>query len=234
MPEQDIKKLRPEERIRRLKELEQTKKKEIEEAHRLIKETEEELSGEQKRKEKVPIPEVAKEDMEGLSGEGRELLKVHKGLQERRTAGGGTAEESEESEAPVKTRGDRSLLEEAVRESGRAGELPPESRGVEYAAIPAGAPGAFGTAARSFYEMSMQELQDQVYRTTRAAEERGYATGEQVRLAHYALSEVEKRLEAAEEGHYSLTEEAARAASLTKQLSTHVQNLYKSRSMYNR
>lgn len=221
MPEHDIKKLRPEERIRKLKELEQKKKKEIEEAHRLIKETEEELSGEQRRREKVPIPEVAKEDMEGLSEEGRELLKVHKGLRERRIV-----EESEETTTPPPTtRRRRSPLEEAVKE---ARELPPQARGVEYAAAPVG----FGTAAKSFYEMSMQELQENVYKATKAAEELGYATRDQVKLAYYAMSEVEKRLEAAEEGHYSLTEEAARAASLTKQLGAHVQNLYRSKSMY--
>lgn len=71
----EIKKLSPEERIRRLKELEDARKREIEEAEELIKETTEELAEE---KRKIPIPEARATDMSTLDTvEGKQLVATH-------------------------------------------------------------------------------------------------------------------------------------------------------------
>ena len=77
-----LKDLPPEERIKKLKELEEKKKREIAEAEELIKESEKEMTGRDDWLRKVPIPEIGKEDLSGLGVEGKELLKTHKGISE--------------------------------------------------------------------------------------------------------------------------------------------------------
>ena len=125
MADEDLKKLPPEERIKRLKELEQKRKKEIEDAQTQIRESEQELSARKRWVEKVPIPEVIKEDLEGLSEEGKQLLKVHKGKAVEK-------KEVEEEKKPSVPRGKASALEETVAREKI--ELPPEALGMEYGA----------------------------------------------------------------------------------------------------
>lgn len=59
---EDLKKLSPAERLKRLKEIELQKKKEIEEAQKLLRDTSEEIEEEEKKKENIPIPQVAATD----------------------------------------------------------------------------------------------------------------------------------------------------------------------------
>lgn len=62
----EIKKLSPEERIKQLKKLEEDKRKEIEEAEKLIKESVVELEREEKIKQEIPIPQIKAVDIGGL------------------------------------------------------------------------------------------------------------------------------------------------------------------------
>ncbi|PIN75940.1 hypothetical protein COV17_03385 [Candidatus Woesearchaeota archaeon CG10_big_fil_rev_8_21_14_0_10_36_11] len=82
MAEDSLKNIPPEERIKKLKELEKKKKQEIEEAQKAIRESEKEITEKRKWKDKVPIPELAKNDLVGLSEEGKAVLKEWKGLEE--------------------------------------------------------------------------------------------------------------------------------------------------------
>lgn len=71
MPDEmkDIKKLSPQERLKKLKELEEKSKKEIAEAQKLIKQSEGEIEQENKFKEKVPIPQLIAEEERTLESE---------------------------------------------------------------------------------------------------------------------------------------------------------------------
>ncbi len=74
---QDIKKLSPQERIKRLKELEEARRREIEEAESLIKETVLELEDAEERK-KIPIPEAKATELSTLETlEGKQLVATH-------------------------------------------------------------------------------------------------------------------------------------------------------------
>ncbi|MBS3166544.1 hypothetical protein J4444_05460 [Candidatus Woesearchaeota archaeon] len=64
--------------------MEKKKKKEIEEGEKLIKESETEISDKIKWVEKVPIPQIASEDVKQLSAEEKEILKTHKGTNEKK------------------------------------------------------------------------------------------------------------------------------------------------------
>ena len=82
MAEEDVDNLPPEEKIKRLKELEKKKKKEIEEAQKMLRETEKELTEREEWKRKVPIPQVAAESMGEMSEAEKEIIRAHKGLKE--------------------------------------------------------------------------------------------------------------------------------------------------------
>lgn len=74
----ELKKLNPEERIKRLKELEEERKKEIAEAEELIKETAQELADAEEKK-KIPIPQARATDLSSAltTAEEKQLVATH-------------------------------------------------------------------------------------------------------------------------------------------------------------
>ena len=75
-----LKKLSPEERIERLKELEEERKKEIAEAEELIKETTQELAAAEEKR-RIPIPEARATDLSTLNTlEEKEFVATHHNL----------------------------------------------------------------------------------------------------------------------------------------------------------
>ncbi len=74
----ELKKLSPDERIKRLRELEEERKKEIEEAEELIKETAQELAAAEEKK-KIPIPQARATDMSSAltTAEEKQLVATH-------------------------------------------------------------------------------------------------------------------------------------------------------------
>ncbi|MBI2668762.1 hypothetical protein HYX14_02885 [Candidatus Woesearchaeota archaeon] len=215
MPNEDLKKLPPEERIKRLKKLEEERKKEIDDARKQIQESEQELTERQKVKDKVPIPQVARENLEGLTREEREILKVHKGLKEKR----GEDREGREGEGGKETgktfqRGEETTsLEEAVAK-GRM-ELPPQLLQSQYAIQLSKSP------IQALYQ-EMREIRE-------TAVDKGYLNAEEQRKVTYLSSAVERKLEDVEAGRYSLTEEVARTALLTAQIGSDLRSMYKGR-----
>ncbi len=205
MADHNLKSLHPEERIKRLKELEAQKKKEIEDGAKQIKESEKELSDTQKLKEKVPIPEVAKEEEEGLSEEGRLMLKMLRGKQQPPGEG--------KEEAAAKPTSQESLEETLLRENmripmGAPYELPREvplpMRNMEYVA--------------ELSERPAEILRQEAQMLYRAVEDRGYMTWEEQgkALELYEAGRMKER--AMERGAYTFTEEVAESTSLIKQL----------------
>lgn len=65
----ELRNLPPEERLKRLKEIEERNKKEIEEAHRLMQESENEIASDDLEKEQTPIPQLKATDIDSLVGE---------------------------------------------------------------------------------------------------------------------------------------------------------------------
>src|SRR3989338_5198553 len=65
----ELRNLPHEERIKRLKELEEQNKKEIEQAHKLLAESEAEVEQSQKEKEDLPLPQLSAADIDTLISE---------------------------------------------------------------------------------------------------------------------------------------------------------------------
>lgn len=211
MADENLKGLPPEERLKKLKELENKKKKEIEEAQKLIRESEEEITEKGKFKEKVPMPEFAKSDLEGLSKEAREILKEQKGLKERKSSPGKkeAADELLELSEPEKS------LEELAKERVKLPSevISPEVINSEY---------AFRLSQRP-----IQNLYEEMKKINEAVEEKGYINREEERRVEYLASAVEKKIEAEESGRYSFTEETALAANITQQMGARLIGSYK-------
>lgn len=200
MPEEELKNLPPEEKIRRLKEREEKKRKEIEEAQKMLREAEKELSDKEEWRRKVPIPQVAAERVEEMSEAEKEIIKAHRGLRRGRGVKGEEEERKEEGEEEGRRRGreERSLEETIAKEKGFLEGL----RETEYAAKLSRAP------IETLYE-EMKGMREE-------AEERGYVSAETVRRVEYRLAATERKLEDIGAGRYNLTEEVAEAALLTR------------------
>ena len=212
MAKDDLNNLPPEERIKRLKKLEEEKKKEIAEAQKKLKESEDELTERRKWVDKVPIPEFAKEDLKDLSGEGKQILK-ERGVKE---------EKKDEEETPFDEVKKEPSLEETVAQE--QVELPPEAMGIEY-----GPPGAEGVVVgyHPVSEKPVGDLYQEAMSLKDSIAEKGYISKEDERRAQYLTGVAEERLESKS---YSFTKDTAKAASLTKMIGTGIRNDYQSHS----
>lgn len=210
MADDDIKKLNPEDRVRKLKEIADKKKKEIEEAQKEIKEAEVELSEKLKKKERVPIPEVAKEDVEGLSETAQAILKEQRGISSKKAV---SKEDDldEKNNLALEVKGkerDISLEETVMQEKVRF-----HTANVDY--------------SQQLSQKPMAHLYQEMTAINKAVEDKGYINPSEQQRVQYLTSAVEKKLEAVEAGIYSLNEEVARAALLTQQLGGSLSGMYK-------
>ncbi len=90
---QKLKNLEPGERLAELKKLQKKKEKELQDTKKELQQTEEELKQEQEHKEKVPIPQVAVESLEGLSQEEKQIVLAARGLSEQKKSSENLEEE---------------------------------------------------------------------------------------------------------------------------------------------
>lgn len=225
MADENLKRLPPEERIKKLKELEQKKKQEIEEAQREIRDSQNEITDKKKWVDKIPIPEVAKEDLEGLSAEGKQLLKTHKGAKEKSKEDSSEKEEGE-GKKERQSRGASRLEETLLQEkSARASEV----ANIEYgqAAKP-----SFSAEYKPLSQQPTMNLYQEMNSVKQAIEEKGYISRADERKAEYLSGIVEERMKGANQGTYSFTEETARAASLTQMLGHSIKDAYKRGSSF--
>ena len=113
----ELKKLSPDERIKRLKELEEERKREIEEAETLIRETNRELA-EAEEKQKIPIPEARATDLSTLTtSEERQIVTTHHFL----ASGAETQQPATAAPQPQKQ---KNLEQVAEEENVRTQQLP--------------------------------------------------------------------------------------------------------------
>lgn len=206
MADEDIKKLPPEERIKKLKELEEKRKKEIEEAHKIIRESENELKERRKWAEKVPIPQVASEDFKSLSAEEKEIVRIHRGIKEKDEKGF-----EKEIEETAKKRKKESELEEMARE--QAGKVPEELLQSQYLA--------------QLSQQPARDLYQEIMRISERVEDKGYISREEKRRIEYLNTAMEKKMEDIESGRYSFTSAVGEMASTARSVAEKLKDLYR-------
>ncbi len=216
---EDLKNLPPEERIKRLKELEEKKKKEmeqgkkeIEEAERGIKNAQGELNEKRRVKEKVPIEEVAKEDGEGLSEEAKIILKtMMKNVGVREAVNEGVASDDEKKRDSKRDSTETSELERAVaRDAARVSG----SMNSPYVA--------------QLSQQPMRNLYQEMTAVYDAVGEKGYMNSEEQKRVQYLASAVEKKIEDIEAGRYEVSSQVAQEALLTRQIGQNMGGMYTS------
>ena len=212
MAEENLDNLPPEERIKKLKELEKKRQKEIEEAKKKILESEKELTARDEWARKVPIPQFSQNDLVGLSAEGKEILAVSKGIKVKKK----DDEDDEDSEESVekkveKIENDVVDLESLARESV---DISPEFMQSEY--------------AQYLSQQPMGDIYNEIKDINHTVEEKGYISAEEERKVGYLASAVEKKVEDAEAGKYSFNEDVAMAASLTRRIGSKLRGMYQS------
>ena len=202
----DLKNLPPEERIKKLKKLEKEKKKEIEDTLKLLRDSEDELTDKKKWEEKVPIPEFAKESLDGLSEAEKEIIKEQKGIK-----GKSIEEESgPETDKPV-------AKDISLEETLASAEIPPNAHNLQYTS-PENQQQAIFTAEYIAQQsrLPLQQLQGEMETLYRRSEEKGYLSIEEQRRATAIYSALDEKIRAVEGGKYSTNEETANAASMIK------------------
>lgn len=205
----DLKKLSPEERIKKLRDLKKQRKKELDEAEKLIKESTDEIAAREVIERDELILELAV-----LEGREKPSAKKTKDIEK--------LEELDDLEDVAESRKKPSkptyLVEEQAGLEGAIGrehiDLPPEVLQSQYTA--------------TLSQRPVYQLQEDVARIQEVAEARGYLREEEQRAIEYRLGAVEKKRE---EG-YSFTKEAGRAASLIEQMGSQLlgRSMYKSDS----
>ena len=216
MADVELKNLPPQERIKRLKEMEEKKKKEIEEAQKLIKDSEKELNEIKRIEEKIPIPQVAKVNLKNATLEEKEFLKAHSGMKEENAS---EKEDKNKSDTKIKKISKEVELEQLLggnREVSSAMNM----QNTQYALGPS--------------QIPMKDIYREMKNIYLEVGEKGYLNREEETRIRYLSSAVEKKLEDVEAGKYSLSEDVATAASLTQQISSRLSYRRNKDSMYQR
>ena len=197
----EIKKLSPEERIKKLRDVEEKNKKEIEEAEKLIKDSIREINVKEEIKD-LPIPQIKAVDIESLfSPEEKEVFAAKRYKNSRHV-------EEETTEMP---------LEETVEQ---------EKSDITEKELEAQKQYQILELRREPTENVVQEIEN-IYQQVR---ETGGVTGEQMTRAYVANVIAEERQREIERGTYRrISEEISNQLGITKQIFNSIQEKYKLR-----
>lgn len=220
MADDNIRNLAPEDRIKKLKELEKKRKQEIEEAQKMIRESETEITERRKWVEKVPIPEAAQDDLAGLSEDAKVILKEQKGLVDKKRE----TEETNGNKIKNKTRGQEQSLEETIEKSRIAGANTFSSKEDEEKSFHQQILQSAYTCELS--KTPMEDLYRRAAEITSNVEEKGYVSAAERRDMAYITGAIEEKFQAYDAGRYNMTEEVAMAGSLIQRLGAKIGSMY--------
>ncbi|MBI2573039.1 hypothetical protein HYV86_04230 [Candidatus Woesearchaeota archaeon] len=225
--------LQPEDRIKKLKQLEGEKKKEIAEMEKLIKESEKEITEQRKFVEKVPIPQVAQQDLLGLSEEAKQLLKTHRGVDSLKSdlldsvvpVAGVSKRKSKEDE------GAGNLEQTVAREPTR--DLPHPAMS-QYWIEAQRAPAVFDSAYVAHLKHTPAiDLYKEMSVIGELVSQKGYATADEMRRVEHIAGAMEEKIKDVQRGKYSsFTEDVAKAALVTQTLGSKIRDAYKATSSH--
>ncbi len=205
----ELKSISPEERLRKLKEIEEKNRKEIEAAQKLMKDTEAELKEQNELREKIPIPQVTAGTIEQLQTAEEKAMFVRV-----RQISGRQKEETSETEAAP-----------AQEES--------ESLETITAAAPAleNLPAAAQEYVLNLSQQPFQALYQEMRTFHEAAAERGYLSADQMSRITYLGIALEQKVAAIETGQYKTpSEEIAEKTSAIQQWREDMQRMYHAES----
>jgi hypothetical protein len=198
----DIKKLPPEERLKKLRELEENRKKEIAEAQKMMKLSEDELKQMEQLKEKVPIPQLESAEDADMSEEEKSMFRM------QRFKGKGESKEIDEEKAK---KGEEESLEETVARE----KVQHAPKQVDY-----------GQAIQEASMRPAHEFYQEMAQISSAAQERGYVSREEMSRVAY----IDAATELKEGSDYSPGDKTMKEMSLVHEMKSKLQDMYKTQS----
>ncbi|MBU1111816.1 MAG: hypothetical protein ABIG93_01600 [archaeon] len=218
--EDDLKEFDAPVRLEKLKKRKEEHEKEIAEAQKLISEAESEITSQREWEEKVPIPQVAAEDLAGLSVEEKQILKVQKGKNDNKW----TEEDAGSEESPETI--EKKVVDKQVSELEQT--LGAEEIGLEaMQAVAQLGPGSNLDYVNELSQRPVNDLYGEIKNLYSAVQEKGYLSAEEHNRVVYLSSAMEQKVSDFQSGEYSFTKETARAASLSQALAHKMSSLYK-------
>jgi hypothetical protein len=206
----DIKKLPAEERLKKLKEIAESREKEIKEAQALMKQSEAELDQQKALKEQIPIPQlIAEQETTLTTGEEREMFDVHRFKSK--------VEEQKEN-ATIQKKEHEEELEVTVRKEAPRTPIPAEA---QYGAL------LDSQQPIQYFAEQFNQFREKIYQVG------GFEKLPKEEQLHfeYTARDWDEKLETITEGDYNPpTNDAFRSAVVTEHLRHKLQSMYKSQA----
>ncbi len=223
MPD-DLKHLHPEDRIKKLKELEKKRKEEIAKAQEEIKKSKQDIK---KSEEELLMERQQKE---------KEFLAIMEKLEKERVEKKKGKEETEDNSDETNETNKSALSETSSKlesqlhhhhhhhhqpQQSDANNLENQLRQEQVSL----------QQQNSVYALSkepMQELYKEMNTLYKAVEDKGYLSQEEEKKVRYLASAVEEKIKAHDEGNYSFTDKVAQAADITQKIGSKLKKMYHS------
>ncbi|MBW2980982.1 hypothetical protein KY360_06205 [Candidatus Woesearchaeota archaeon] len=221
---EDIKKLSPGERIRRLKEIAKENEEEIKKAQELMKESQAEMEAEEKRKKHIPIPQLRSVDVSTLFGKGTQEEQMF--AAKRFKAGRPGREEKPSLEKAVTPEEEEALESRIAEERERLREE--EERVGLYQAGMARQERRYQTnLAKELAEGPSATIYNAVKSAYEEAKETGYVSSEQIKLINAASEAALTRMDAMVSGDYQTSKQATDALVASAKMAKAMRDQYK-------
>ena len=195
----DLKRLPPEERLKKLQEIADQHKKEIQEAQELMKLSEDELAERDKKLEQVPIPQIEAVDIDQLFTDAEKEAWATRRFEDGKLAKdrkkrSGLEEETEDNQSETE---DSEETEDAER------SLEEELEGVQ---------GLRTSEQQYLSNLTAEQLEDQVYQIQQQYKETGDLNEEQAEKLTNLYQESRSRAEQLASGQYEGNQELAKSS----------------------
>jgi hypothetical protein len=218
----ELKKLSPEERIKRLKEIEKRNQEEIKKAQDLIKKSEAEIEEEENSKRKIPIPQLKSVDVSSLFGKGTQEEQMFATKRFKAT----TRKEEPELEEKLTPKQTEALEDKIQRERTRLRE-----EAEQVALYQSG----MNRQQRQYQANLTQELTEtpsrDIYNAVKSAyeeaRETGYVSAEQMKLVNAAAEAALTKMDAMVSGDYQQSKQATDALVASARMAKAMRDQYK-------
>lgn len=223
--EEELKKLSPEERIARLKDIQKKREEEIKKAQEMIKKSEAEIEEETKSKRQMPIPQLKSVDVSSLFGKGtleEEMFATKQFKTVRRRKEGKeeqlekkiTPEQEEALESKIRAERER-LKEEAEQAAMYQTGMAKQER--QYQA----------NLTKELNENSSTAIYNAVKTAYEEAKETGYVSSEQMKLINAASEAALTRMDAMVSGDYQRSRQATDSLVASARMAKAMKDQYK-------
>ncbi len=218
----ELKKLSPQDRLKKLKEIEDRNKKEIQEAQKLMKQSEAELEEEEKTKKQLPLPQLRSIDDSNLFGKGTQeddMLATKQFKQIRR------GKKEEELEEQVEEKG--GALENTVSREREWLKEEHEQAAMYTASMPQRQQRYQSNLTRELSEGTARDIYKMISEVYSEAKESGYVSSEQMSRINAASEAALSKLDAMVSGDYQASKQATDALVASARMAKAMKDLYK-------